>query len=91
MAQSAEKDVGVFGRSSPLNFDWAYFATFKFGLLFLWLLLIAVAYFGWRYYQNECIDKKSNEKISQKVAEEMAKKIKEDAEMHRKGRKEGEE
>jgi predicted negative regulator of RcsB-dependent stress response len=54
-------------------------------------LLIAVAYFGWRYYQNECIDKKSNEKISQKVAEEMAKKIKEDAEMHRKGRKEGEE
>jgi predicted negative regulator of RcsB-dependent stress response len=87
VAQSTEKDVGVFGRSSPLNFDWAYFATFKFGLLFLWLLLIAVAYFGWRYYQNECIDKKSNEKISQKVAEEMAKKIKEDAEMHRKGRK----
>jgi hypothetical protein len=87
VAQSAEKDVGVFGRSSPLNFDWAYFATFIVGLLFLYWFVFLIAVWLKGYFT----DKKSNEKISQKVAEEMAKKIKEDAEMHRKGRKEGEE
>ena len=72
MAQSTEKDVGVFGRSSPLNFDWAYFATFIVGLLFLYWLVFLIAVWLKGYFT----DKKSNEKISQKVAEEMAKKLK---------------
>ena len=54
-----------------------------------WLLLAVVIYFGWRYYQNELRQVKTKKDISPEVVRAMAKKIKEDAEMHRKGRKEG--
>ena len=55
-----------------MNFDWAYFATFIVGLLFLYWFVFLIAVWLKGYFT----DKKSNEKISQKVAEEMAKKLK---------------
>jgi|TARA_B100000035_G_C20853185_1_gene488378 predicted negative regulator of RcsB-dependent stress response len=78
VAQCTEKDAELCGDPSALNFDWAYFI----------IILAAVDYFGWRYYQKKYVTRKPNQEISPKVAEEMAKKIKEDAEMHRRTREE---
>ena len=52
--------------------------------------MVVVIYFGWWYYQNELRQVKTKKDISPEVVRAMAKKIKEDAEMHRKGRKDGE-
>ncbi len=63
MAQSTEKDVGVFGKSSPLNFDWAYFATFIVGLLFLYWFVFLIAVWLKGYFTDIKLERWFNGKM----------------------------
>ena len=72
-----------------MNYNWTNFFTFIAGLLFLvWFVFLIAKWL--KGYFNDISLGKTKKNINPEVAKAMAKKIKEDAEMHRKGRKEGE-
>ena len=72
-----------------MNYNWTNFFTYIAGLLFLvWFVFFIAKWL--KGYLNDISLGKTKKKINPEVARAMAKKIKEDAEMHRKGRKEGE-
>ena len=72
-----------------MNYNWTNFFTFIAGLLFLvWFVFFNTKWL--KGYFNNISLAKTIKNISPEVARAMAKKIKEDAEIHRKGRKDGE-
>ena len=71
-----------------MNYNWINFFTFIAGPLFLAWLVFFIAKWLKGYFNNISLGK-TKKNISPEVARAMAKKIKEDAEMHRKGRKDG--
>ena len=72
-----------------MNYNWTNFFTFIAGLLFLVWFVFFIAKWLKSYFNYISLGE-TKKNISPEVAKEMAKKIKEDAEMHRKGRKGGE-
>ena len=71
-----------------MNYNWTNFFTFIAGPLFLAWLVFFIAKWLKGYFNNISLGK-TKKNISPEVARAMAKKIKEDAEMHRKGRNNG--
>lgn len=57
MAQSAEKDVKLSGRSSEMNFDWVYLLSFIFGLLFLYWFVFLIAVWLKGYFSDIKLDR----------------------------------
>ena len=72
-----------------MNYNWTNFFTFIAGPLFLAWLVFFIAKWLKGYFNNISLGK-TKKNISSEVARAMAKKIKEDAEMHRKGRSDDE-
>ena len=72
-----------------MNYNWINFFTFIAGPLFLAWLVFFIAKWLKGYFNNISLGK-TKKNISSEVARAMAKKIKEDAEMHRKGRSDDE-
>ena len=72
-----------------MNYNWTNFFTFIAGPLFLVWLVFFIAKWLKGYFNNISLGK-TKKNISPEVARAMAKKIKEDAEMHRKGRSDDE-
>ena len=72
-----------------MNYNCTNFFTFIAGPLFLAWLVFFIAKWLKGYFNIISLGR-TKKNISPEVARAMAKKIKEDAEMHRKGRKDGE-
>ena len=72
-----------------MNYNWTNFFTFIAGPLFLAWLVFFIAKWLKGYFNNISLGK-TKKNISPEVARAMAKKIKEDSEMHRKGRSDDE-
>ena len=72
-----------------MNYNWTNFFTFIAGPLFLAWLVFFIAKWLKGYFNNISLGR-TKKNISSEVARAMAKKIKEDAEMHRKGRSDDE-
>ena len=57
MAQSAEKDAEFPRRPFKMNFDWIYFLSFIFGLLFLYWFVFLIAVWLKGYFTDIKLDR----------------------------------
>ena len=57
MAQSAEKDAEFYRRQFKMNFDWIYFLSFIFGLLFLYWFVFLIAVWLKGYFTDIKLDR----------------------------------
>lgn len=63
MAQSAEEDAELPGRPFKMNFDWIYFLSFIFGLLFLYWFVFLIAVWLKSYFTDMKLERWFNGKM----------------------------